>query len=301
MPFGAALKGQSVEFSVQATLSYRVQQETPFVFNVQAQAFAGQTIKSESLRVEPKLPTEDWTMPESANRYFLLIAPAGDFKVTYQAAVLLTHPTENPADVLEVPPSQLPLSVLTHVYPSRYCQADHLDRFAERTFGNLPTGYQRVAAVCDWIHDNVDYVSGASDALTSAYDIVVQRAGVCRDFAHLGIAFCRALGVPVRYVSAYAWRLEPLDFHGVSKRFYAVPLVSVGTCSIRPEWQTRQASSALASGATPQRLHFARNSGRWSPISRRSALKDPPMPLLSRCRRSAPRTPNRIRSDQRSL
>jgi transglutaminase superfamily protein len=64
-----------MEFSVQATLSYRVQQETPFVFNVQAQAFTGQTIKSESLRIEPELPTEDWTMPESANRYFRLMAP----------------------------------------------------------------------------------------------------------------------------------------------------------------------------------------------------------------------------------
>jgi hypothetical protein len=102
-----------MEFSVQATLSYRAQQETPFVFNVQAQAFTGQTIKSESLRIEPDLPTDDWTMPESANRYFRLIAPAGGFKITYQASVMLTHPTENPVDVLEVPPGELPLSVLT--------------------------------------------------------------------------------------------------------------------------------------------------------------------------------------------
>ena len=212
-----------MEFSVQATLGYRVQQETPFVFNVQAQAFTGQTITSESLRIEPELPTDDWTMPESANRYFRLVAPGGSFKIKYQATVLLSHPTENPAEVLEVPPSKLPLNVLTHLYPSRYCQSDRLERFAQRTFGNLPPGYQRVTTVCNWIHDNVDYVSGASDALTSAYDIVVQRAGVCRDFAHLGIAFCRALGVPARYVSAYAWRLEPPDFHGVFEAFLRGP------------------------------------------------------------------------------
>lgn len=177
-----------MEFSVQATLSYRVQQETPFVFNVQAQAFTGQTIKSESLSIEPELPTEDWTMSESANRYFRRTGPPGGFKITYKATVLLSHPTENPVEVFEVPPGELPLSVLTHLYPSRYCQSDRLERFAQRAFGELPTGYQRVAAVCNWIRDNVDYVSGASDALTSAYDIVVQRAGVCRDFAHLGIA-----------------------------------------------------------------------------------------------------------------
>ncbi len=212
-----------MEFLVQATLGYRVKQETPFVFNVQAQVFPGQTVESKSLRIEPELPTEDWTMPESGNRYFRLIAPAGGFKITYDATVMLSHPTENPAEVFEVPPGDLALSVLTHLYPSRYCQSDRLDRFAQRTFGNLTPGYQRVAAVCNWIHDNVDYMSGASDALTSAYDIVSQRAGVCRDFAHLGIAFCRALGVPARYVSAYAWRLEPPDFHGVFEAFLRGP------------------------------------------------------------------------------
>ena len=212
-----------MEFLVQARLGYRVKQETPFVFNVQAQVFPGQTIASESLRIEPELLTDDWTMPESANRYFRLIAPAGGFKITYKATVMLSHPTENPAEVFEVPPGDLALSVLTHLYPSRYCQSDRLDRFAQRTFGNLAPGYQRVAAVCNWIHDNVDYISWASDALTSAYDIVSQRAGVCRDFAHLGIAFCRALGVPARYVSAYAWGLEPPDFHGVFEAFLRGP------------------------------------------------------------------------------
>jgi hypothetical protein len=77
-----------MEFSVQARLVYRVRQETPFVFNVQAQSFMGQAITSESLRIEPQLSTEDWTMPESANRYFRLIAPPGEFKVTYEAPSL---------------------------------------------------------------------------------------------------------------------------------------------------------------------------------------------------------------------
>jgi transglutaminase-like putative cysteine protease len=212
-----------MEFSLQARLGYQVQQDTPFVFNVQAQRFAGQKITSENLHIEPELPIENWAMPESGNRYFRLIVPPGAFKIIYQAMVRLSHPTENPAVVFEVPPGELPLSVLTHLYPSRYCQSDRLDRFAHRTFGNIPPGYQRVADICNWIHDNVDYVSGASDALTSAYDTVSQRAGVCRDFAHLGIALCRALGVPARYVSAYAWRLEPPDFHGVFEAFLRGP------------------------------------------------------------------------------
>ena len=212
-----------MDFSVKAVLGYRVKQATPFVFNLQAQRCVGQTIESEALRIEPDMQTENWTMPESGNRYFRLIASPGGFKVSYNASVRLDHPTEEPATVQEIPPGELPLSVLTHLYPSRYCQSDRLDRFAQRTFGAMPTGYQRIAAICNWIHDNVDYVAGASDALTSAYDTVSQRAGVCRDFAHLGIALSRALGIPARYVSAYAWRLEPPDFHAVFEAFLRGP------------------------------------------------------------------------------
>ena len=204
-----------MDFSVQATLGYRVKQHTPFVFNLQACQFAGQEIVSETLRITPELPLERWTMPESGNRYFRLIAPPGTVRLSYEATVRLSHPTEDPDQVREVPPGKLPLHVLTHLFPSRYCQSDRLERFAKRTFGAMPPGYQRVAAICNWIHDNVDYIIGASDALTSAYDTVSQRAGVCRDFAHLGIALTRALGIPARYVSAYAWRLQPPDFHAV--------------------------------------------------------------------------------------
>ena len=162
-------------------------------------------------------------MPESGNRYFRLIAPPGGFK-THLSGDSAAQPSDRKSrTVFEVPPGEIPLTVLTHLYPSRYCQSDRLDRFAHRTFGQIQPGYQRVVDICNWIHDNVDYVSGSSDALTSAYDTVSQRAGVCRDFAHLGIALCRALGVPARYVSAYAWRLEPPDFHGVFEAFLRGP------------------------------------------------------------------------------
>ena len=212
-----------MDFSVKSTLGYRVKQDVPFVFNMQAQQLDGQVITSETLRIEPDLPLETWTMPESGNRYFRLVAPAGGFKVSYAATVSLSHPMEDPVRVEEIPPGELPLNVLTHIYPSRYCQSDRLERFAQRTFGEVAPGHQRVVTICNWIHDNVDYVSGASDALTSAYDTVSQRAGVCRDFAHLGIALTRALGIPARYVSGYAWKLDPPDFHAVFEAFLRGP------------------------------------------------------------------------------
>ncbi|UFN49627.1 transglutaminase family protein [Roseomonas sp. OT10] len=210
-------------FVMGCTLTYRVQQPTPFVFNIEAQRFEGQVVEQETLTIEPDLPVERWTMPESGNRYLRVLAQPGELTVRYEAQVSLARTLEEPASIQEVPMAELPLAVLPHTYPSRYCQSDKLDRFARRTFGGLEPGYRRVNGICNWICDNVDYIRGSSDALTSAFDTVTQRAGVCRDFAHLGIALCRALGIPARYVSAYAFRLDPLDFHAVFEAFLQGP------------------------------------------------------------------------------
>jgi transglutaminase-like putative cysteine protease len=86
-------------------------------------------------------------------------------------------------------------------------------RLVEADFGKLTPGYSRVQAIADWIYDNVTYRSGSTDPHTSAFDTVTEREGVCRDFAHLGIAFCRALTIPARFVSGYAYQLQPPDFH----------------------------------------------------------------------------------------
>jgi len=81
-------------------------------------------------------------------------------------------------------------------------------------FGGEEHGYRRVKAICDWTYQHLAYVSGSTDSETTARDVLVQRQGVCRDFAHLAISLCRGLGIPARYVSGYAIDLEPPDFHG---------------------------------------------------------------------------------------
>ncbi len=80
-------------------------------------------------------------------------------------------------------------------------------------FGHIENPFSKVIALTDWINKNVQYLSGFSDAQTSAYDTVTEQAGVCRDFAHLGIALCRALTIPARYFTGYAYQLKPADFH----------------------------------------------------------------------------------------
>jgi transglutaminase-like putative cysteine protease len=96
---------------------------------------------------------------------------------------------------------------------SPYCESDKLVRLAQHEFGKLQHGFSRVTAICNWIHDNVEYLQGSSNPLTSAYDTATERAGVCRDFAHLAIAFCRAVLIPARFVAGYAYALQPPDFH----------------------------------------------------------------------------------------
>ncbi|NEP46785.1 MAG: transglutaminase family protein, partial [Okeania sp. SIO2H7] len=131
----------------------------------------------------------------------------------YNATVEVSYVWNDPNSIPETPPSELPVEVLHYLYPSRYCQSDLLFGLAMSEFGDLVPDYSRVTAICNWIYDKVQYLSGSTNSETSAYDTASQRAGVCRDFAHLGVAFCRALNIPARFVSAYAYRLQPPDFH----------------------------------------------------------------------------------------
>lgn len=212
-----------MRFKLGCTLPYTVEGDMPFLFNVEPQRFGAQRVLSETLTTEPEAALDAWVMPESGNRYLRALASAGKFTLRYEAEVELAYTLEDPALVTELMPGTLPLSVFPHLYPSRYCQSDKLERFAKSTFGHCAPGYFRVAEICNWINGYVAYQGGVSDAMTSAFDTVTQRAGVCRDFAHLAVAICRTMAIPARYVSAYAFRLQPPDFHAVFEAFLLGP------------------------------------------------------------------------------
>jgi transglutaminase-like putative cysteine protease len=204
-----------MRFRVGCELDYPVAGPASFVHNVQPARLPRQTVLREELRLTPELPVQHYVMPESANRYVRFSPPPGDLVVRYEAEVELDPLLADPFSIPEVPAAELPFEVLPHLNPSRYCQADRLARAALELVRGVPPGHPRVTALCNWIHDNVTYLRGTSDVHTSAADTLVERAGVCRDFAHLGVALCRALGVPARFVSAYALGLQPPDFHAV--------------------------------------------------------------------------------------
>ncbi|QHJ01531.1 hypothetical protein GT347_13315 [Xylophilus rhododendri] len=110
--------------------------------------------------------------------------------------------------------TEMPNEVLHYLLPSRYCQSDVMSRAAQHLFSGAPRGYARVQHICEWIRDNIAYQLGVSTPTTSAQDVYLQRAGVCRDFAHLAITFCRALNIPARLVVGYVhFNDPPQDFH----------------------------------------------------------------------------------------
>lgn len=111
----------------------------------------------------------------------------------------------------------MPLDVLGYLYPSRYCQSDRLVKLAIREFGALRQGYSRVLAIQDWVRARVSFTSNSSSGTTSAIDTLIEQRGVCRDFAHLMIALCRAVNIPARIATGTDYGADPAlgppDFH----------------------------------------------------------------------------------------
>ena len=199
---------------VACELRYRVTAPTSFLFNVAVANTSHQAVRQEHFTIVPHAEYTVENVGEEGNRVVRLQAKVGDFSLQYQATVTLEPEVDDPPTIMEAEHPELPSEVLPYLNPSRYCESDRLLRLAGKEFGEIAPGYSRVAAICDWTHTRLDYVAGSTDARSSVCDVLVQRAGVCRDFAHVALTLCRALSIPARYVSGYAVGLTPPDFHG---------------------------------------------------------------------------------------
>lgn len=204
-------------FQMGCTLSYEVQSETAFIFNVMPVQSASQQSSSEQIIVTPHIQMDEYVDQVYGNRYHRLHCFGPTFlTVQFDATV---RSTPNLRDLQDPQPaglpSDLPLDMLPYLFPSRYCQSDQFQNFAQQEFSHLPRDLAEVDAICEWVYRNVSYVLGSTGPMTTAADTFMSRTGVCRDFTHLAIAFCRALAIPARFVSGYAAGLEPPDFHAL--------------------------------------------------------------------------------------
>ena len=180
-----------------------------FVFNIHAARTPSQRIVTERFALNQAIPQQMFTDSISGNRYMRLHALPGDLKVTYAATVEMQHHFDNPEQVAEIPFQNLPPEVIAYIYPSRYCQSDLFNTLARSNFGSLPQGYSRVMAIQEWVRKNVTFKSRSSNTATSAIDTLNSKLGVCRDFAHLTIALCRALNIPARFATGTDYGADP--------------------------------------------------------------------------------------------
>lgn len=199
---------------VGSRLKYNVTKPTVLLLNICCVETDYQHILQESLKITPNIEAVACHVGPTKNRFHRLVIEPCELLIEYDATVRLSPVTETPPKIEQLDYAEIPGDVLDYLNQSRYCESDKLTAYAESHFGHMPANFDRVNAICDWTYSHLKYESGTTDLFTTACDVLIQRAGVCRDFAHVAIAFCRALGVPARYVSGYACRLVPPDFHG---------------------------------------------------------------------------------------
>lgn len=202
-----------MKLRVRAELAYRFDPPTDAIYKIHAAHWPGQHILAETLAFDPPVSFQEDEDAEFGART-LRAHMAGEVSLTYEATVENGRLQGLPANVSQHDWADLPAEALIYLSPSRYCPSDQFGRFVTRQFGET-TGGERVLAILDWISANIDYEHGVSDTETTAARTFIDRAGVCRDFTHLGITLCRASGIPARAISAYAHQLTPPDFHAV--------------------------------------------------------------------------------------
>ena len=195
---------------------YEAGVDTPTVFQIQPAETS--TLTGEVWSCSPDAPTRSYT-DLYGNRCLRSILPVGRSSLIYDASVEVPDAVEDADEnAPELAPADLPDDVLLYTLPSRYCLPDMLGDEAWSRFGMTPPGYRRIQAISTHVHNHLQFSYGSSDATSTSADVNASGFGVCRDFTHLAIAFCRALNAPARYVFGYLPDLDvpvdpsPMDF-----------------------------------------------------------------------------------------
>jgi transglutaminase-like putative cysteine protease len=182
---------------------YVAEVPTPSVFQVQPRPESPVAVVKAETTVDPDVPVRSY-VDLYGNPCQRLVVPAGRSVFRYDATVAVPDAPE-PSDrtAPELAPDELPDESLIFTLPSRFCLPDMLGDEAWNRFGSLPRGYERVQAICDHVHGYLKFQYGSSNSWSTALDVNASGFGVCRDFTHLAITFCRALNIPARYVFGY--------------------------------------------------------------------------------------------------
>ncbi|MFM6854997.1 MAG: transglutaminase-like domain-containing protein [Sphingopyxis sp.] len=213
------LSSAATALSIDVALDYHLPADATLLLAIEALSDDEQWVDGEELRLNGVALPPVETPPGAPARYRWIQAPAGPLHLHYQADVRVDRPVVDMFPLPFTPLSAIPPHIAPWLFASRYCDPAPFDRVLAGEM-NLPVGWvadgSTIIAIRDWICGHLAY-QPVSTAQTTAADSYIARAGVCRDFAHLMIALSRAAGVPARFVSAYAWQLDPPDFHAVAE------------------------------------------------------------------------------------
>jgi transglutaminase-like putative cysteine protease len=210
-----------VQISVGYEIVYDLPRPTPMLLTLHIhQSRAADLIVPDQLVTEPAVSVTGY-FDKFGNWVSRIVAPAGQMRLSARAIVNdsgLPDPVVPCA--IQHAVEDLPEDTLIFLLGSRYCETDHLSPIAWNLFGNTPLGWARVQAICDFVHSHIAFGYQYARPTKTAWEVYQERAGVCRDFAHLAIAFCRCMNIPARYCTGYLGDIgvppmdAPMDFSG---------------------------------------------------------------------------------------
>lgn len=196
-------------------LNFDIPVPTSFIFMLRPRSGVNQWISSQEYKIEPSVPVVEFT-DIYGNLCQRLIAPIGTFSIHTSTEVQTPEYVDQAQGAYLTEIENLPDSVLMYLLPSRYCESDQFNQLAAQITENELLGYNQVSAIVRWMQNTIHFEVDNKDILLSAVSAVEvnsRKSGVCKDFAHLGIAMCRSLSIPARMVVGYLHGLEPMDLH----------------------------------------------------------------------------------------
>jgi transglutaminase-like putative cysteine protease len=207
-------------------LVYYSPQTTPMVLLLNAAPNPWQRLLvPDAMRTDPIVPLTTY-YDAFGNLCTRLEAPPGPIRITADGVLQDSGiPEREVWSARETPIASLPHDALMYLLPSRYCESDLLASEALRLFGHLQPGWSRVQAICDFVNQHVEFGYQYARCTKTARETYHERRGVCRDLAHLAIAFCRAMSIPARYATGYLGDIgvppvnAPMDFAGCMEVF----------------------------------------------------------------------------------
>jgi transglutaminase-like putative cysteine protease len=212
------LKPSAMKLKAACSILVTAASDCPLIAMLRPRSGQTQWIISERYDLEPWVPVTEF-VDHYGNLCQRMIVPQGQMRIAVEVTMEVEAHLAVAPDAPQTPMTELPANVLHYLLQSRYCPSDKMQEKALAVVGTTPLGYAQVEKIRAWVYDNLQYRYGVSSATTDALDTLGHGAGVCRDFAHVGIALCRSLQIPARMVVGYLHGLQPMDLHAWFEAF----------------------------------------------------------------------------------